>query len=68
MANGKDWTESGEIELPKKKPTGWTRFIRPVWWSFLIVVGIWSFFRASKDVKAPDSTKHDAAARDAGGE
>lgn len=65
MANGRDWTESGPIELPKKKATGWTRFVRPVWWIFLISVGFWSLFKASKDVKEPNSARPDASIYDA---
>jgi hypothetical protein len=62
MANGRDWTESGPLELPKKTREGWTRFINPVGWFIFIVVGAWVSFYPSKDLKEPNSaTKLDAS-------
>lgn len=52
MANGRDLTESGPIELPKKKE-GWIRFIKPAWWLIISAVGVYAFFHASKDIKEP---------------
>jgi hypothetical protein len=68
MANGKDWTESGPLELPRRRSPS-AQVVKYVWWTVIVAVGAWAFLRASKDVKEPYSARSDAAVvRDAGRE
>lgn len=56
------WTERNPLE-PPEPPKRWTRFIKPVWWAIIAIVGVWSLFQTSGD----DDGGQDAAVQDAGG-
>jgi hypothetical protein len=68
MANGKDWTESGPLELPRRRSPS-AQVVKYVWWTVIVAAGAWALLKASKDTNEIDSMRPDASiVRDAGSE